>query len=59
MSLVMVTFAVSELLETEAEKLNVSPTNTVAAEGVALTMMEGGGDDCVPEPAPPPPQPRI
>jgi hypothetical protein len=53
--------AVSEVLETVAAKVSVSPRNAVRLLGVMLmVMMEGGGGGGgVTEPAPPPPQPRV
>jgi hypothetical protein len=52
--------AVSEVLETVAVNVSVSPSNTVPILGVMLMVMEGGGGGGgVTEPAPPPPQPRV
>ena len=51
--------AVSEVLETVAVKVIVSPRNAVRLLGVMLMVMMEGGGGGVTEPAPPPPQPRV
>jgi hypothetical protein len=51
--------ALSEVLETVAAKVSVSPRNTVPLRVMLMVMMHRGGGGGITEPAPSPPQPSV